>query len=431
MRSISALQAGAAMIDITPPLDVPIAGGFHVGYANKILEPLLAQAVYLSDGHEEVGMISLDICMLSHLQVETIREIVEKKAGIPKENILVAATHNHSGPVVTKLFLASGDVDETYVQVMIRKAADALILAKSKACPAKLGVGGGHEKSLVFNRRLMLPDGRVLMNFRAKKEDVQDAIPLGPIDPEVLVMRIDSEEGAPIAVIVNYALHNCTSGGGIHPDFAGYLGKYLRQILGEEVAVPFLAGACGNVNFIDYKDLEQPRGLEITKIIAKVLAGEVLKVHTRIKTKSEAEIAVASHTLQIPDRDFTAADEKLEVGMAVNKRDYHGEWAHIKSEGSRMAFPVEVQIIKIGNVAIAANPAEYFVEFGLEIKDGSPFDYTFISELTNGYAGYVPTRIAFEEGGYEPLRTVNTSHLSVDAGEIIRDKTLELLKSLR
>ncbi len=85
-------------------------------------------------------------------------------------------------------------------------------------------------------------------------------------------------------------------------------------------------------------------------------------------------------------------------------------------------------MIRVGDVAIATNPGELFVEFGLEIKEKSPFKHTFVVELANGYAGYIPTQQAFQEGGYEPLHTVHSSHLRVDAGDIMVEETLNLLK---
>ena len=82
----------------------------------------------------------------------------------------------------------------------------------------------------------------------------------------------------------------------------------------------------------------------------------------------------------------------------------------------------------MGDVAIATNPAELFVEYGLEIKEKSPFEVTMISELTNGYCGYVPTEKAFAEGGYETHRTVFTSRLAKNGGQIIADKSVEMLQ---
>jgi hypothetical protein len=79
-------------------------------------------------------------------------------------------------------------------------------------------------------------------------------------------------------------------------------------------------------------------------------------------------------------------------------------------------------------VAITTNPCELFCEFGLAIKSGSPVKYTLVSELTNGAMGYVPTRQAFEEGGYEIRKLPGNSFLAMDAGGRIVDATLEMLE---
>ena len=197
-----------------------------------------------------------------------------------------------------------------------------------------------------------------------------------------------------------------------------------------DLVVPFFAGPCGNVNHINYRDLNQPTGLEMTHKAARILAGEVFKVHNKIKPSTEGSLAVASKVLSLSDRELTTADSKIDECMAPNKEDYFNEWAFIKKEGIRKDFPVEIQVIRVGDVAIATNPGELFAEFGLEIKEESPFKHTFVVELANGYAGYIPTQQAFEEGGYEPLRTMHSSHLRVDAGDIIVEETLNLLKEI-
>ena len=99
----------------------------------------------------------------------------------------------------------------------------------------------------------------------------------------------------------------------------------------------------------------------------------------------------------------------------------------VASRGDETSCIVEIGAISFSNTAISTNPSELFVEFGLEIKERSPFEVTLISELSNGYCGYVPTEHAFDEGGYETHRSVFSSRLAKNAGRIITEKSVDLL----
>ncbi len=95
------------------------------------------------------------------------------------------------------------------------------------------------------------------------------------------------------------------------------------------------------------------------------------------------------------------------------------------------AVEVEVQALQVGPAVFVSNPAEFFVELGLAIKEGSPFPFTFPVELANGCVGYVPTEEAFgpNGGGYE-TRLTAYSNLVITAGSTLRDVGIELTRSL-
>ena len=91
----------------------------------------------------------------------------------------------------------------------------------------------------------------------------------------------------------------------------------------------------------------------------------------------------------------------------------------------------EVQAIQVGPAVYVSNPAEYFCQFGLNIKKGSRFPYTWVVELANGCVGYVPTPEALGEhgGGYEP-RLAMSSKLVPEAGGMIEATSIELANAL-
>ena len=98
----------------------------------------------------------------------------------------------------------------------------------------------------------------------------------------------------------------------------------------------------------------------------------------------------------------------------------------VESLGLGKTMKVEIQVMKLNDAILVAIPGELFVEIGLDIKRKSKFDNTFIVGLANGEIGYIPTRQAFMEGGYESISTKFTE----EAGEIIRDTALRLINRM-
>jgi neutral ceramidase len=90
--------------------------------------------------------------------------------------------------------------------------------------------------------------------------------------------------------------------------------------------------------------------------------------------------------------------------------------------------PVRLSVLRLGDAAICTNPGELFVEYGLALREHSPARVTLISDLTDGYVGYVPTHLAFERGGYETWPAPG-SQLMPEAGDAIVRPTLDLLES--
>ena len=87
---------------------------------------------------------------------------------------------------------------------------------------------------------------------------------------------------------------------------------------------------------------------------------------------------------------------------------------------------VRINVVRLGDVAICTNPAELFVEFGLEMRELSPARVTIIAQLMDGYVGYIPTNKAFERGGYETWTAI-TSQLVQGTGEKIVETTQRLM----
>lgn len=418
-------------VSITPQLGNSIPGYFKDRISNGIKDELYAKALVVESEQKTVVFIVVDAIDLARRDVERIRSRIQEGTGIPQEHIMVSATHTHTGPPVKEGF--NSKVNEDYMVWLAQKAGDAGVLAYKGRREARIGFGVGQEANIAFNRRFYMKDGSVTTNPGILNPQIDR--PAGPIDPEVIVARIDdAATGEPIGVLTNYACHTDTvSGNEYSADFPGALSRTLKQVLGEKTVSLFMLGACGNINHIDVSGVTPRDGRNHIRM-GTILAGEVLKVREKITSlASELAIDVKQSFFDVEYRSPTDREVQLaELAEQNASTASDMELAFARQvRGIQAAGPgstnVEIQSVRLGELGIVGLPAEIFVEFGLRIKSRSPFPITLINELCNGSArGYICVKEAYNQGGYEP-RTTNNSKLATDAGDRFVEKAVELL----
>ncbi len=437
-------QAGLAVEDITPPLGYRMSGYFSERLNTGVKDPLLAKALVLQQGPEAVALVFCDLAGIS-LDVSTrARQRIAKEVGIPVSNVVIAATHSHTGPLYFGALRAhfrrksieqhGSDPHEKidYTDLLVDKLVAAVQAAQSSQQPVQLAAGYALENRLSFNRRFHLKNGTVRFNPGQLNPNI--VRPAGPIDPEVgLVSVTPTAGGQPLAAVVAFALHLDTVGGTEYSaDYPKHLQDALRTEFGLEFLSLFGAGTCGDINHVDVsirgrRSAEEigtmlaesvgERIPELTPIAQPALAVRSQQVDALLQTYNPEEIAAARELMeQVADRKVPFLDRvKAYKIMALELR-----------EGPRV--PIEVQAIRLSsNVAIVTLPGEVFVDLGLAIKQDSPFETTLVIELANDAPGYIPTRKAFVEGSYE---TVN-SRVRTGEGERMVETALRLLEELK
>lgn len=426
------LYCGMSELEITPSLGSSIPGYFMDRKSTGIMDPLFAKAWVVESKEQAVAFVVLDTILVTSKLTEDIRRRVGEFTPVPPENVMVSATHTHTGPpVATTTFMKA---DPVYMDWLAKKAADAVSLAYERREEARIGCGLGYEGEVAFHRRYFMKDGTLKTNPGIGNPEVER--PAGPIDPEVSVIRIDSKDGRPLGVVTNYALHTDTVGGTLYcADYPGEISAVIKKVLGPEVVSMFMMGASGNINHNDVLgtgklgDVKRPF---IHRKIGRILAGEVLKVREKITTmdKEPVQSIRSEMTFQYRQPAQQEVDEAKKALQELSPDDV--EWNFAKEllqayENGEGSIAAEVQAIRIGDIAVAGLPSEIFVEYGLQIKEKSPFPFTLINELCNGTPGtYLCTKEAYELGGYEPRITSN-NRLQIEAGEMVTNEAIELL----
>ena len=435
------LKAGAAQRDITPLLGISLVGYFHDRKAVDVRDPLYAKAIVLESDGERIAIVVCDLIALEREAVEKARRLIESNCGIPPQNVMIACTHTHTGPATVGVL--GVDKDEGYVEFLIPRIADAVQMACQRLREAKVGWEVGREERISFNRRYWMKDGRVKTNPGYNNPDILR--PAGPIDPDVMAIRIADYEGNTIALLANFALHYV--GGSpsnvVSADYFGMFAEEIQRMHGEGFIAILSNGCCGDINNVDvHNPPERKEGYEHARHVASILAADVYSLSKHARLMEKVQLKAASKRITIPLRPVT--EEMIESAKAilrdapddVNRYTREQIYAREILFLSRMPDQVETEVQALAirseqeEMAIVGLPGEIFVEIGLQIKDSSPFKTTMTVELANDWVGYVPTEKAFEEGGYE-TELARSSKLLPEAEGILIQAAIELLEALK
>ncbi|MDT8302721.1 MAG: TIM barrel protein, partial [Sedimentisphaerales bacterium] len=437
------LKAGLAVVNITPPVGYRMSGYFSERLSTGTSNPLQAKAIVLRQGQASGALVFCDIIGLSLDVSSRVRRIAAKRTGIQAENILIAATHSHTGPLYSgalrkhfhDLAVAEHGMDPCekvdYSSELVKKIVRVISQANKKAKPVQLSAGVAKQEGLSFNRRFHMKNGTVRFNPGAMNPDIVRVA--GPIDPELgIVFFNKAGSGSPDAALVNFTLHLDTFGGTKYAaDYPFYLEQSLRQTYGDDFISLFGTGTCGDINHIDVTKRERLK----TDFIGKTLAQTVKAKANSLDNVAEPSLAVRSETVHVPLQNFGqdkiawARESIKKVGTSELSFLEQVEAYKILAREMRPGDTIglEVQVFRLSSdVAVVGLPGEVFVDLGLAIKQASPFTTTLVIELCHDAPGYIPTKKAFAEGSYE---TVN-SRIAPGGGEKMVKAAVRLLKEL-
>jgi len=441
--NVSELTAGLAVTDITPPVGYRMSGYFRERLSTGTSNPLCAKAIVLRQASESAALVFCDIIGLSLYVSSRVRRQVAKQSGIPAANILLAATHSHTGPLyfgalrkylhdLAVAKLGSDPYEKVdYSSELVAKIVKVIMQADAVANPIRLKAGVAEQKGLSFNRRFHMKNGTVRFNPGILNPDIVRVA--GPIDPEVgIVFFNEAGNDSAAAALVNFTLHLDTVGGTKYAaDYPFYLEQALREIYGHKFVLLFGTGTCGDINHIDVTKKERLK----TGFIGRTLAETVNARAGSLETVTEPALAVRSEIVQVPLQRY--GPEKVAWARESIKKVGTRELSFLEQvEAYKIlalemrpggTIGLEVQVFRLNRgVAVVGLPGEVFVDLGLAIKRASPFATTLVIELCQDAPGYIPTKKAFAEGSYE---TVN-SRIAPGGGEMMVKAAVRLLREL-
>jgi hypothetical protein len=438
------LTAGTGKTDISPANGTPMAGYYSVRGCEGIHDPLYAKAIVFEQDGVKAVLVSLDLIGTTPNLVREARQAIEERTRILGANVLIAATHSHTGPILSEAtarieaYGGGSELAKVYRRELPGRIAEAVKAADAARVPVTLFTATGSEDNLAFNRRFHMTDGNV--GWNPGKLNPKIVRPAGPTDPSVPVVFVKSTGPKPatLAILVNFAMHLDTVGGlHVSADYPYWLSRCLSAAYGDDVLTLFTTGTCGDINHIDVRHDRPQKGNGEAARIGTRLAAAVLKAAEDLKPALSGPIRMSRETVELPlapvtaeqSREAKAIVEKVraETKPAPKFLDQVQAFKAVDvAERLGKPWAVEVQVITLGSdIAFVSLPGEIFVELGLAIKAASPFRTTIIAELANGSIGYIPTQHAYPQGNYEVI----SSRCAAGSGERLVDSATKQLRA--
>ena len=433
-----ALRAGSAQTDITP-IDSQFLFGYpHVErFSTGVHSPLLSSALYMSEGRTQVLFIANDIIFVSKSIAASVRRRISEATSIPAQNILISATHTHSGPITVDCLSNEADAvvpkaDRDYLRLFEERTVEAGVRAHESARLSQVGLAVANGSCVGSNRHT----------------------PSGPADPDVPVLAIRStEDHKPIALMLVCSMHPTVlheDSTLVSADFPGMARQYLQDtVLGAGCPVLHHTGASGNQS---PRHVTCANTLDEAERLGRMLGQAVESALSGIEYEESVKLACRQSSIDLPRRPFPSVEEAEAELVAVRGRldqlrasnaepaqvrtaecDWFGAEETLtlsRAAGTgrlhcyaNLCMPAEVQLIKVGPWSFVGWPGEAFVEFGLQVKE--QHKNTFVITLANGeLQGYIVTADAVAQQCYEAS---NALFASPESGELLVVETLKLL----
>ncbi len=475
------MLAGAASVDITPPLPIDVLGYARRAVApRQVWAPLLATACVLRADDTTVAIVAADLVGLTPDFADRIRVRVAAAIGCGPADVLINSSHSHAAPWPGATIKLGGEFDD-WTPIELRhwdslpdRFASAAVQALDSAVEARVSGGVGHAPGLAVNRRERTADGRTILGWN----------PDGFVDDSVPAIRIDglTDDPAPtpIATIVGFGCHPVVVGPDVPhvgPDFVGPLRDELGRLRSGSVTV-FLQGAAGNVlpleSFQDEHGGEDRFGARLALEAARAIAdadpraltierldyGSVTPIslyRRRVAAEQPTQVLrSARRVIRLPllaapsideierelaerRADIAARRERGETRVTTNPVGYHIAWlehtlAAARAGALETSLDGEIWAARLGDCAIVGAPGEIFGEIGHAVRSASPAGVTIFAGYSNGVLGYVATPEEYPFAGYEPAVSHrgygHTAPFSPDVAGLIRDTAADLLAGL-
>ena len=442
------LNIGWATRDITPTGPVMIQGQMHRRISTGVMDPLTVTAMIVTgdDPEHNTAFVSCDIAFPSDNMYREIREqLVHRVPDLPPGNVILNATHTHTSMVFEdgSYELPKGDVwspskCREWINVRIL---DAIEEAWANRSEHRLARAYGHAV-VGHNRHAVYRDGHAQMYGEINTEDFDHFG--GYVDHSVDMLFTWDEQERLTGVALSIPCPSQVDEGlcVLSADYWHEIRVELRKRFGDPLQILALCGVAGDQSphFLLYKKEEElmrvRHGNSERQEIALRVADAVSRALPVSAPEDDWGLTHVSETVVLPARKITQQErdwaETASKEAKVKWEGKHGWWPErlqrvVDTFDGRIApepCPTEIHVVRLGDMVIATNPFELFLDYGLRIKARSCAEQTMLVQLT-GRGFYLPSARAVAGGGYGAMPAV--SAVGPEGGKMLVAKTLALV----
>jgi hypothetical protein len=413
-------------VDITPKKPVVVIGQLHKRIATSTLDPLTATVLALETrgkgaNREQAIMVSCDVIFIRKQIQQRLRNLVKPR--IPDfdvNKLMLNATHTHTAPgFIDGTFKGLYDVSKDegvmkaseYGNFFVERLAKAIVQAWQNRKPAGMSWALGCAV-VGMNRRVHYFDGKSVMYGNTNAENFSNIE--GSEDHTVEMLFFWRPEEKLTGLVINIA---CTSQetenlSEISADFWHDVREEIRKRYSKDL---FIFPQCA------------PAGDQSPHLLFRQKADELMLKRRGISRRQE----IARRIANAVDDVFTLAKSNIEWQLPFRHKVVHlnlpeNESANLPFYETDSIKPIEFHVIRLGDIAIATNPFELYLDYGIRIKARSQAVLTLLVQLSCQNNGYLPTEKAIKGGGYSADKYV----VGPEGGQVLVNETVKTINEL-
>jgi len=397
--------------------DIPMGGYGNTDkrLAKGLLDYIYITCVAFAEGDKTILLYTQDLISTNNTYADLIRQGLTAEAGIPAENVMVAATHSHSNPSQSEsTYPGIQEFNENYVKAGIKAGLDAI----ADLAPATMYGGSVEVEGMNFVRHYLMNDGTYFgSNFGSASSGYKDHA--ADNDPHMGLLKIEREGDKADILLMNWAAHPCFTGGidkyDISADYIGTTRMAVESATGMKFA--FFLGPAGNQNtnslmvtdkhFLDnntYGQALAQHAIDALPSLKKIEGSGIVTTSKEITyARNKADLDKITQAQEVYALFSSTGDRAAGNALAVQyglSSVYHASSIINRSRyGETGTF--KIYATRIGNFGFVNAPYEMFAASAVHIRDNSPYENTFVISCSNGAQGYFPTKEAFDYGCYE------------------------------